>query len=699
MKLMFIRAAIPLVLGAWLITAPLSRAQRGIDDAAIANETQTSDWLAYGRTHNERRFSPLEAVNTANVQNLKVAWHLDLPGDSGIVSTPLVVKGVMYFSGSLNKIRAVDAITGRLLWEYDPEVGKATQGRKVTGWAHSRGVSFYNNKLYLATRDGRLIALAATTGKPVWSVQTFDKASPLYITGAPKAFKGKVIIGSGGTEHGPTRGYVTAYDAETGQQAWRFYIVPGNPADGFENDAMAMAAKTWTGEWWKHGGGGNAWHGITYDAELDQLYIGTGNGSPWNQKIRSPQGGDNLFLCSIVALNPDTGKYLWHYQTTPGESWDYNSNMDSVLADLTIGGKPVKALLHAPKNGFFYVIDRKNGKLLSADPFVETSWASHIDMKTGRPVEIPGARYENGPATITPSPWGAHTWHAMSYNPKTGLVYLPALHLGMVYSDAGFDLKTWHSVDFVGGTGVDIVGVSMPKEYPASLMAWDPVARKIAWAVPQSTFWNAGTLTTAGNLVFQGKSDGILSAYDATTGKELWSADLGLGISAPPITYSLNGRQYISILVGFGGGFAGFGGEGAAALGWMYGVQTRRLISFALDGKGSLPPQPAKAFAAPIIDKKFKPDEALAAKGAPLFVHCSGCHGLGAIAGGMAPDLRASAIALDRAAFAVLVRNGERVSKGMPAFPQLGDEDLGAIQHFIRAAAEASAVKPAAATQ
>ncbi len=292
-----------------------------IDDAAIADENQTSDWLAYGRTHNERRFSPLDDINESNVANLSVDWWLDLPKDVGLVSTPLVVNGVLYFTGTMNVVRAVNAVTGELIWEFDPEVGKHISNKQQVGWMHSRGLSFYGGKVFTATWDGRLIAIDAKTGNEIWTAVTFDPKRALYITGAPKAFKGKVLIGNGGTENGPTRGFVTAYDVETGEEAWKFFIVPGNPADGFENEAMEMAAETWTGEWWKHGGGGNAWHGFTYDAALDVLYIGTGNGSPWNRRIRSPDGGDNLFLCSIVALNPNTGEYLWHYQTTPGEAW------------------------------------------------------------------------------------------------------------------------------------------------------------------------------------------------------------------------------------------------------------------------------------------------------------------------------------------------------------------------------------------
>ena len=388
---------------------------------------------------------------------------------------PLVVDGVIYFVGSMNVVRALDATSGEMLWTYDPRV-REFAGRIRAGWDRSRGVSFWNNKVYVATWDGRLIALDAATGQPVWTTQTIDPELPMYITGVPKVFKGKVLIGNGGTEHGPSRGYVTAYDAETGEQAWRFWIVPGNPADGFENDAMRMAAETWTGEWWLHGGGGNAWHGITYDAELDQLYIGTGNGSPWNQKIRSPGGGDNLFLCSIVALDPDTGEYIWHYQTVPGETWDFNSNMDIVLADLTIDGRERQVILHAPKNGFFYVIDRTNGKVISAEQFVATTWASHIDLATGRPVENPLARYADGRELVTPGPAGGHNWHAMSFNPQTGLAYYPATHNVYGFNDEAIDLATWRNQNWRSGYGVayEVVGSSRADGLFGTLQAWDP---------------------------------------------------------------------------------------------------------------------------------------------------------------------------------------------------------------------------------
>ena len=689
MKKLFPSASLCICL---LLVSACEKAPDGIvyDDAALANESQTGEWLAYGRTHNERRFSPSDQINTGNVAKLKVDWFLDLPRDVGLVSTPLVVDGTLYFTGTMNVIRAVDAVTGKLLWEHDPQVARAIAGKRQSGWKHNRGISFYEGKLFAATWDGRLFALDAKTGKEIWTVRTFDLDQALYITGTPKAFNGKVLIGNGGTEAGPTRGWVTAYDADTGEEAWKFHIVPGNPADGFENEAMEMAAKTWTGEWWKHGGGGNAWHGFTYDAEFNAIYIGTGNGSPWNRKIRSPEGGDNLFLCSIVALDADTGEYRWHYQTTPGESWDYNSNMDIVLADLQLGDDAIKAILHAPKNGFFYVIDRASGKLVSAEPFVETTWASHIDIETGRPVEVPGARYEADAAYITPNAYGAHSWHSMSYSPQSGLAYIPSQHYASNYSDQGYDIEGFQMEAFVGGLGVDPLLAKQPRDYPASLIAWDPLKQEAAWEIPQKSGPNGGTLVTAGNLLFQGRADGRILAYDATTGEELWNFNAGLGMTAAPITYELNGRQYVSILVGWGGGSAGLGSMfstdeySARHLGWDYGKHLRRLVTFSLEGTADMPALPPPYFAKPIEAPDFEIDPELATQGEVEFGACAACHGLDVLASGMAPDLRASTVALDAKSFSAVVRDGALVVRGMPGTPGITDAQLDALQHYIR---------------
>lgn len=668
-----------------------------VNDAALGNEAAGDNWLAFGRTYSEQRFSPLTQINESTIGRLSPEWVVELSGDRGLVSTPLVVDGVMYFVRGMNVVRAVNATTGAKLWEFDPEV-RAAAGQMRAGWDHSRGIGFWNGKVYVATWDGRLIAIDARTGKEVWRAQTFEPGKPLYITGAPKIFKGKVLIGNGGTEHGASRGYVTAYDAETGKQAWRFFIVPGNPADGFENEAMRMAAKTWTGQWWLHGGGGNAWHGFTYDAELDTLYIGTGNGSPWNRKIRSPEGGDNLFLCSIVALNPDTGAYKWHYQTTPGETWDFNSNMDIILADLPIDGKPRKVILHAPKNGFFYVIDRATGKLISAEPFTRTTWATRIDPDTGRPIEVEGARYERGVATVAPTPIGAHNWHAMSFNPKTGLAYYPAMHLQATFNDKGFDPKTWRATPFSIGYGVGgsfISGPSKPGTPMSSLQAWDPIKKQIAWEVPMDGVFHPGTMTTAGNLVFQGRNDGSLRAYTADAGKEVWRANLGLGISAPPVTYAVNGKQYVALLVGWGGAMAGLGGPVSSMHGWAYGVHKRMLVALALDGKAALPAQPPPTFPAP-LQAEFTVDPKLVQAGAALYgERCTACHGPGGQSAGMAPDLRASFVVTQAEQFARVVRGGTRTARGMPMYADITDQELAALQHFLRRMADtALAQKP-----
>lgn len=661
-------------------------------DLQIADESRTADWLAYGRTHSEQRFSPLTDINRDTVSRLGVAWYMDLPDDVGLVSTPLVVDGVLYFVGSMNVIRALDATTGALLWQYDPEVGAHIGNKRQVGWAHNRGISFYKGKIFGATWDGRLFAVDAKSGALVWSTRTYDANKPLYITGAPKAFRDKVLIGNGGTELGRARGFVTAYDAESGAQAWKFFIVPGNPADGFESEAMAMAAETWSGPWWEHGGGGNAWHGFTYDPEFDAVYIGTGNGAPWNHRIRSPGGGDNLFLCSIVALDADSGAYLWHYQQNPGETWDYTATMDIVLADIEVDGRPIKAILHAPKNGFFYVIDRATGKLVSAEPFSRVTWATHIDLETGRPVETPDARYADGEAIIWPSAHGAHNWQSMSYNPVTGLVYLPTMNMGGRYVDLGLDVS-WRAQDFIGGTGVGLFEILIPDDLPPGMLqAWDPVKQQAAWSVPQQHPWNAGTLTTAGNLVFQGRYDGVFLAYDATTGAEAWSYDLGLGISAPPITYKLGGTQYLALLVGYGGGYTMAFTPGLPDEGWAYGVHMRRLVAFALDGEKSLPPQPPPYFPEPLMVSDFAVDESIARQGARLYgTYCTICHGIQAVANAMAPDLRASAASVSFPVFAEAVREGTLVHRAMPAFAAFADEELQAMLHYIRAIAHRDA--------
>ncbi len=679
-----------------------------VDGKALSDREQGANWLAYGRNYYEQRFSPLDQINRDNVSKLGLAWSMPLPEDRSLLSTPLVIDGVMYFTGSWSKTRAVEAATGKLLWEFDPESIKHAGDRLRIMWDSSRGLAYWKGTIVIATIDGRLIGLKAKTGEKIWSTQVTDKSKPLYISGHPKAFEGLVIVGDGGTEFGAARGVVKAYHVTTGKFAWQFFVVPGNPALGFEDEAQEMAAKTWTGKWWEHGGGGNVWNGFTYDPEFDQILIGTGNGSPWNRRVRSPEGGDNLFLCSIVALDATTGKYKWHYQTVPGETWDYNSSMDMVLADLEIDQKKVKALMHAPKNGFFYVLDRSNGKLISAEKIAKVTWASHIDMDTGRPVAVEGQRYEDKPAIVWPSPFGAHNWHAMSYSPQTGLAYIPKQELPGQFDDEGVKEATWKSPEFGADVAVDAgFGSNIPANVgTSSLLAWNPVTQKKAWEVQQTEFWNAGTMATGGELVFQGGITGDFSAFDAKTGEKLWNVNVGSGISAPPITFEVGGTQYVSLLVGWGGAATSLGGGTALAqFGWAHGAQKRQLLTFALGQNKEIPEVGDPVIAEPIVLPDFSIDEERAALGKKLYLRqCVICHGSGAVSGGYAPDLRATPMALSLPAFKAVVVDGAKISGGMPSYPEFSEDDLIGLQHYLRkrakeSKAEAARLEAAAATK
>lgn len=586
------------------------------------------------------------------------------------LTIPLEVDGVIYFTVDQSLVHAVDARTGKLLWRYDPEVYKVAGRKFRLSWG-PRGIAYWKNKIYVGTLDGRLIALDAATGKPIWVQHTLPANDSSNITGAPRVFNGKVIIGQGGADFGAIRGYVTAYDAETGKLVWRFYVVPGEPGkpDGAASDkALAgIAEKTWTGEWWKAPivGGGTVFNSITYDPELNLVYIGTGNGHPHEWKERSPGGGDNLFLCSIVALNADTGEYVWHYQTNPRNSWDYNSDMDITTATLTIGGRPRKVILHAPKNGFLYVIDRTNGKLISAAKIERVTWADHIDLATGRPVENPAVRA--GKAELWPSATGAHSVMAQAFSPRTDLLYIPTIRSG-------------------GGAPRHGKADEVPDRNTSHLKAWNPVAQKEAWSVKTPGFWNGGLMATGGDLVFEGMEDGTFDAFDARTGKRLWSFNAKFGITGAPITYELDGRQYISVIAGWGGTGAAASGQMTYKEGWHSRIQTHRLLTFVLDGKTPLPYQPPPSIAKPIDDPGFVVDPKRAAAGRAVYYRsmCLACHGFTMIAGGYAPDLRASRVPLSLDAFRAVVHDGALLSKGMPKFAELTDDDLVSLQHFIR---------------
>ncbi|MFV0278331.1 MAG: PQQ-dependent dehydrogenase, methanol/ethanol family [Parahaliea sp.] len=673
-----------------LLTAPALATT--VDNALLANEADGSNWASYGRTFSENHFSPLKRVNDQNVGSLKLAWYYDIEPVSSVVAAPLAVDGVLYFATGYSVIHAMDARSGKLLWRFDPKAPEAA-GHKLRGGWGIRGIAFWQGKVYTGTHDGRLIAIDAKTGKQVWSVQTLPTDDASYITGAPWVFNGKVAIGFGGADFGVTRGYVTAYDAETGEQAWRFYVVPGNPADGFENEAMKMAAATWSGEWWKFGGGGTVWAAMAYDPKYNRLLLGTGNGMPVNHKIRSEGKGDNLFLGSIVAVDADTGEYVWHYQVNPGETWDYNANMDIELAELEIDGKRRSVLMTAPKNGFFYVIDREDGKLLSAEPFAKVTWASQIDLQTGKPVEDASARFpsrEEG-ALIFPSTIGAHSIQAMSYSPATGLVYIPKIERGGAFADPPGDLSQWQPAPNMAvnqGLGLPAKSLAVP---PTSslLQAWDPVARKEVWSAPQpgTSIFNGGVASTAGNLVFQGKVDGEFVAYAADTGKPLWRFDAQTGIQGQPITYLADGKQYVTIMVGW----RGMGNSGGIEPEWEYRLQPRRVLTFALDGKAELPPAGPRTL--PFLDDPdFKVDADKAALGRTMtFTHCGLCHGFGLNTGGAAPDLRRSPIPLSIDGLTGVLRDGLLVPRGMPQFGEFTDEQIEGIQHYIRQQARRAA--------
>ncbi|MGH8175726.1 MAG: PQQ-dependent dehydrogenase, methanol/ethanol family [Steroidobacter sp.] len=648
-----------------------------VNAARIINaDADPANWLTHGRTYSEQRFSPLAAITSDNVEDLKLAWSLDLDTHRGQEATPLIIDGVMYSTSAWSKVQAIDAATGELLWQYDPRVPGET-GVKACCDTVNRGVAAYDGRLYLGTLDGRLVALDAASGAEIWSVVTVDQSQAYTITGAPRVIKGKVVIGNGGAEFG-VRGYVSAYDADTGKMAWRFYTVPGDPSRPFEAPILEEAAKTWSGEWWKLGGGGTVWDSMAYDPDLDLLYIGTGNGSPWNQQHRSPTGGDNLFISSIVALKPDTGQYVWHYQTTPGETWDFTSTQHIVLADLQIDGQKRQVLMQAPKNGFFYVIDRTDGQLVSAEPFVAINWASEVDLKTGRPVENPTARFKDPrqPFLAMPGPYGAHNWHPMSFSPQTGLVYIPAQEPGFAYlHDSKYKARP---IGF--NLGIDSVAVMMPEDRQVReaalatirgyLKAWDPVMQKEKWSVEHSGAWNGGILSTAGNLVFQGNVGGEFVAYDAADGTKLWSFPAQTGIVAAPVTYSVGGEQYVAVVAGWGGTYAISGGYASRKGGPA--VNRSRVLAFRIGGMAILPePTPETAPAEP---PALVGDSELVARGQVAFhTFCSTCHGDSAVGGGVIPDLRWSPLNRTAEAWRSVVIDGARKDAGMVSFAPVMD--------------------------
>ena len=657
----------------------------------VAADAEPGAWLSYGRTYDEQRYSPLDQINQDNVNQLGLAWYAEVDTNRGQEATPIVVDGALYVSTAWSMVYAFDVASGEQLWKYDPEVDSA-KSRDACCDVVNRGVAVWDGKVFVGALDGRLVALDSSNGSVLWEAATTDPDLPYTITGAPRVIKGMVIIGNGGAEYG-VRGYVTAYDANSGEQAWRFYTVPGNPADGYESDVMTAAANTWTGDWWRLGGGGTVWDAMAYDPELDLLYIGVGNGSPWNQALRSPGGGDNLFLTSIVALDPDDGSYRWHYQSVPGETWDYTATQHIMLADLEIEGTTRRVVMQAPKNGFFYVLDAATGELISAEPYTPVNWASHVDLETGRPVEMPEARFERTgqPAIVLPGPLGGHNWYPMAFSQRTNLVYIPVTENFMGYvADAEFvvDPEGWNTgVDF--GRGVSLV-LSQPEPpvNAALLKAWDPVGQQEVWRVRHEVGAGAaGVLATAGGLVFQGNRSGEFVAYEDATGERIWAGLTQAGVMAAPATFMVGDDQYIALLVGSPA--LPEQGPGAAVATTDLSSNNSRLLVYRLGGDASLPEMPAitqQAGGPMQIPQSNASNETIAQGETAYSRNCSVCHGPYAIATrpDTYPNLLTSSLLGDADAWDAVVMDGELSSSGMFSFAEILDgSDAEAIRAYV----------------
>src|SRR5579885_3029738 len=686
MKIEAIRAVASRTLAVVVAGAAANGVTRGVDDRLIlASERDGDNWLSYNSGYHEQRYSPLAQINRENVATLGLAWSYDLAADRGVEATPVVVDGAMYVTAPWSVVHALDARSGHELWTYDPEVP-----RSYGAWACcdvvNRGVAVYKGKVFVGTLDGYLVALDAGTGKVLWRVDTnIDRTKYKHtITGAPRVYHDHVVIGHGGAELSAV-GYVSAYNVDTGALQWRWFSVPSSAASSDSDPSQRLAARTWDpkGRWTQVGGGGTIWDAIAYDPDLNRLYVGVGNGLPWNQAARSPAAKDNLFVASIVALDADHGRYLWHFQVTPGDAWDYDAAQHLVQADVSIQGRARKVLMQANKNGYFLVLDRTDGKLISARNFVDVNWARGYDAH-GRPIEVKGARAREKPWEIIPSPYGAHNWQPMSFNPNTGLVYIPAQGVPLAIADDPDYVpernQPGRPMSNIGWNLGYFLNTISPKAKPfGRLIAWDPVAQKEIWHRDYAGPWNGGTMTTAGNLVFQGSADGRFMAYDASSGRTLWQTEVGSGVIAAPMTYRVDGEQYVSIAVGWGG---------------VFGLAERitdrlspgRIYTFKLGGRAPLPP--VRNFGdfrrtTLISGVPYKVEDV--GPGAQLYVaNCLFCHGVPAVnRGGALPNLGYSDPQVIQA-LPELVRSGAFMAKGMPEFhDRLSDDDVQKIAAFI----------------
>jgi quinohemoprotein ethanol dehydrogenase len=633
------------------------------------------DWTNTGGGADEAGYSQLTQINTRNVDRLGLVASLDLEGETTLEGTPIEVDGVLYFTGDHATVWAVNATNGELIWKYDPEIWRHNPQKLLYSFAVNRGAAYANGRIFAAALDGRLFALNAQTGALEWSVETVPAELPYTSTGAPRVFNDLVIIGNGGADIG-VRGYVTAYRQDTGEQVWRFYTVPGSPEENAGNPAMERAAATWAGEYWRMGGGGTVWNGITFDAELNRIYLGVGNGGPWDPNLRSPGGGDNLYVTSIVAIDAATGEYVWHYQENPNEAWDYKATPNIIMATIPYEGADRKVLIQASSNGFFYVLDRETGQLLSAEKFGRVTWAERIDLETGRPVEAPNIRYENGDTVVWPGGIGAHNWHAMSFSPNTGLAYIPLMQIPgrithrVIPGEVRVFNTTYQPV------------IQEENDGRGALVAWDPATQQARWTVWHDTLWNGGTLSTNGGLVFQGTADGQFSAYNAENGQRLWQFNARHGIVAAPMSYSVGGRQYVAVLAGYGGVTGSFGRY--MNVGWKYNA-ARRVLIFALDGRAELPETaPPDMVVHALDDPNLRINPRDVEAGRALFAVCGGCHGQNLYAAGTpGPDLMESQIALNVDTLYDTVHNGLLLDRGMPRI-DFSREQIRQIHAYIR---------------
>jgi quinohemoprotein ethanol dehydrogenase len=554
---------------------------RRVNDDALEDAGKSTEWLTYGHNYFEQRYSTIKQIDTTNVNRLGLAWSFEIgQGGGPQEATPLFANGVLYGITNWSITFAVDARTGKELWRYDPEVIRGSI--RLCCGVISRGLALYEGKVIVPVVDGRLVALDAANGRVLWSVMTTPKENSqnYSITMAPRVMKGKVIIGNAGAEFAPFRGYLAAFDVNNGKELWRFYTVPGDPSKGFENKAMEAAAKTWSGEWWKYGGGGSMWDGMAYDPDAELVYIGTGNGLPWPQEIRQGKGSerlDNLYIASILAIDIDTGQLKWHYQCTPGDEWDYDAIQHLMLADIRINGRNRKVIMQVNKNGYFYVIDRVSGEFISGEPVAPVSWARGLDPKTGRPMINPDAYYSSERG-VTVAPLQAHNASQMAFNPNTGLVYVPMAAAGTFSFTATTTTNYQNAPGGIGLRGRGEPGPPPPMSVPQAygpvrpgqrgiLSAWDPATQKERWFAPGGGQSGGGALSTAGNLVFQVTPQGRLMAYSADKGEKLLEITIGqTGGMGPPMTYLLDGKQYVALMGGTGvvAGRGGGGGRGPA---------------------------------------------------------------------------------------------------------------------------------------